>query len=282
MAFKLPDGPVLTRSLVEDAVRRLFKGEEASRTFPDEMLKDSLVPQLWNRLGYQQFETSLKDNVHVLINLDDVGVVNEHYGHETGDRFIQVVGEVLHKLCQVQEGEGFRLYGDTFLFTFHEASEAHEFLRDAVQDLREMVPVGAYGQPSFAAGVGLDMAEAERSLQESKQVKRENHGDYRTNKGADVGHGRCYIQPLGGGVVVPEETPDIPEEYLTPKTTLPMQLRPEPSAVALGTDVLQQSEQPWPRASTSSPAPGRRGPTSGSGRGSLPPDFASQAQGDVP
>jgi GGDEF domain-containing protein len=231
------DSRPLTRALIEEATDRLFKNMGGpSRTFPPEILKDSLVPQLGNRLAYQQVETELKDNVHVLINMDDVGVVNDAYGHDHGDRLIQVAGEILAKLSGTHEGQGFRLYGDTFLFAFPEADQANEFVRDAGEEFKGLVPVGAYGMPSFAAGLGMDMADAEDALEKAKQAKRHRYGDRRVDLAADVGHGICYIHTnLGyGGAIPVSEEPEIPQEFLTPKTSLPMELREEASPVVDG------------------------------------------------
>jgi GGDEF domain-containing protein len=267
------DGPILTRALIEEAAARLFKAEgESSRTLPQEMLRDSLVHQLGNHLAFQQFEDGLKDMTFVLINLDDVGVVNESYGVVHGDRYIQVAGELLAKLCRTFEGEGFRLHGDTFLFCFYKPEHAQEFLRDAGEEFKEMVPMGAYGQPSFAAGIGVDMSDAEEALEKAKVAKREYHGDIRLDSGADVGHGICYCHTnlgYGGSIPVSEE-PEIPEQYITPKTTLPMELRPEVELAAEGAAAVE----PVAKSERSRFAKG--------GRPSQAPDFAREVQDDVP
>ena len=224
------------------ALAKSLSGEE-SVEYPESMIKDSLLPKVGNRFAYEHRDP--EPRIHVVINIDDVGFVNEQYGHAHGDQLIRATGELLADHAARQEGETYRLGGDTFAFLFEKPQQVELFLRDGTMAFKDFTPIGAYGRPSFSAGVGQDLPSALASLETAKTAKRERHGDSRDDPTARVGHGLCYIHNSMGNAAGPEEEPAIPDWMSSPRRTNPIEsAQPQPPPLSQAQLLGGYSESP--------------------------------------
>lgn len=116
------------------------------------------------------------------VDMDRLKAVNDAYGHEMGDRYIQAVSGVLGRACG-QDDLLFRYGGDEFLLLLYDTAEdeAYERLRRARQELEEegrrsrfpfsaSISYGAAGQDEGEDGPTLVAAADERMYRMKKGI----------------------------------------------------------------------------------------------------------------
>ncbi|MDD6455047.1 MAG: diguanylate cyclase [Lachnospiraceae bacterium] len=107
-----------------------------------ELLEDDLT-KLRSRRGFQmqvqkQFENpeTLREAALLMLDADDLKWVNDTYGHETGDRYLQTIAEILRSIS----GDGrilSHLSGDEFAVFFY-GQESYAKIEAAVRQIRTL------------------------------------------------------------------------------------------------------------------------------------------------
>ena len=137
----------------------------------DLYVRDGLT-QLYNRFGLERYGQEVFDRFRnrdgsaqiLFIDMDDMKGINDHFGHEVGDRAIRTTAEVLKAACR-EEDFVMRYGGDEFLVI---TSGARENLAEVI--LREAEERMDSGQLPFHLGLSIGKTSAdlkdERTLED--------------------------------------------------------------------------------------------------------------------
>jgi diguanylate cyclase (GGDEF)-like protein len=138
----------------------------------------------------EEFARSQRDGLPFAIaicDLDRFKLINDHYGHEIGDRVLQATAHTLHN--QMREGDWLaRWGGEEFLVYLHQVDHAQAFsVMDRLRQAYQQFPIStAHGmlKLSLSAGVSVSqnetateltriLAEADSALYEAKNAGRD-------------------------------------------------------------------------------------------------------------
>ena len=161
-----------------DQIRQIAIRDDLTQTFNRRHLMDLLMHQK-AVADRGQYRFSL-----CMLDLDHFKRINDHHGHLTGDRALQVVAEILHDEVRVGDILG-RYGGEEFLVLLSEtplmgAVETAERLRQQIErDTAERMPHGlpvtaSIGVTEYAPGesIELALARADRALYRAKGAGR--------------------------------------------------------------------------------------------------------------
>lgn len=116
----------------------------------------------WELLEYEQARAERHHYPFglLVIDLDNFKAVNDRYGHQMGDRFLQAVAETLQK--GLRKGDVFARYGgDEFVVMLPELSSAEEpyqiaqGLLERVSDITLLTPDGSQVKATISIGVAI-------------------------------------------------------------------------------------------------------------------------------
>ncbi len=124
----------------------------------------------------------------LIASIDDLGVINESYGLDTGDAVIAEVGERIAKIISHEGGTTGRIGGNKFAILLldcpsDEISQKAETLRDGVQStvisasgnaIGASISIGVIQLPHGAASADLALMRAEESLSRGRRQGRSN------------------------------------------------------------------------------------------------------------
>lgn len=134
-----------------------------------------LLTQLYNRRGLEMKLSAISrdaekssDSMLVMIDADDLKFINDTYGHEAGDIYLQEIATRLQKFA-ADRGVAARLGGDEFvlyLYRFAGKTEMAEVIR-ALESMQEGSPVALAGNISVSVrfSFGYSLAEGNKDYQ---------------------------------------------------------------------------------------------------------------------
>jgi diguanylate cyclase (GGDEF)-like protein len=172
------------------ATRRLQKGVQIQVETEQKLLHMSTHDALTGLYNRTYFEDTLqrieslqvKPVSVIVVDIDDLKKVNDTWGHEAGDRLIQVSGEILHQSFRSQDTIS-RVGGDEFIIILPatndiQAKAAFNRLQDNVNRYNSQQPIPtislSIGMATSLAGVPLSetLKLADRSMYEKKEAKK--------------------------------------------------------------------------------------------------------------
>ncbi len=110
--IKKPFHPDVLLRRIENVMQRI----ERIEVLQAEVTTDALTGLLNKNYAYDQISTLCKSGQGVLlmIDLDNFKMINELYGHETGDRLLETFSDIIRKTIRVSDIAG-RIGGDEFI-----------------------------------------------------------------------------------------------------------------------------------------------------------------------
>lgn len=127
--------------IATENVRKKCLLRQMNDKLDDLYMRDSLTG-LYNRFGYKRFAQNLYDEFIrktggayvIFIDMDDAKVINDRYGHETGDVAIRASARVLKSVCGPEDFL-MRYGGDEFfIIASGEAENPEEAIQRAIQE----------------------------------------------------------------------------------------------------------------------------------------------------
>lgn len=122
-------------------------------------VKTDYLTGLYNRLGAEELineKISNKDSrgCLLLIDINDLKLINDNYGHQKGDVVLCTLAEVL-KNAASETDVAARIGGDEFVIYYSQVNNADD-IKNRVQDLYEKLnKEQAFNAVSFSIGVGV-------------------------------------------------------------------------------------------------------------------------------
>ena len=146
---------------------------------------------LYNRRGLHQRMRTLLERAPlmvVLLDLDDFKLINDRFGHETGDKVLQAVANQLQRLPDTVAA---RIGGEEFVLLTH-LDEAHCYR--LCERLSDEIAQIALGEARVTASLGIDRIMASERLEEA--LERADQALYRAKR---LGKNRvCGADRLAG------------------------------------------------------------------------------------
>lgn len=147
---------------LEDALLRV----KEQNSILEEISKIDELTQIYNRRGFMNHMKSnviSKDNagkkaVAMYVDMDDLKLVNDRFGHEEGDYALRAIGQILHDTVHSIEGKGEvgRVGGDEFCaYIITELENSGEVIRRKLHEITEDLNNNS-GKPfyvSFSVGI---------------------------------------------------------------------------------------------------------------------------------
>ena len=113
-----------TRTLEEEVEKKTEALEKKSKQLEYQLYHD-LLTRLPNRNALMLDIAKKEPEALMLVNIDDFKEINDFYGHETGDRLIRELAELLKRECPPVRCRLYRMPSDEFaLLLFEELSDA--------------------------------------------------------------------------------------------------------------------------------------------------------------
>jgi GGDEF domain-containing protein/GNAT superfamily N-acetyltransferase len=141
---------------------------------------DSMLQSFGNRRAYDDFLSRHADKggAHVVIDLNDFGMINKDHSHEIGDLALQDFERITQPLIQHYKGKSFRRGGDEFSVWFESPDAAHMFVRELSSQLdqankKRQFGIEGNGRPAYnlsaSIGIGWSPEHAEDALARAKR-----------------------------------------------------------------------------------------------------------------
>lgn len=137
--------------------------------------EDSAIPGMGNLRAYNQFTANAAPGVHIHINGNDMRDLNHTYGHETGNKAVNALGNAISQTARALIGNKagiFRLGGDRFAVHAPSSEAASLFARALRQHLENVPPVKGTHRFGVTMGMGTDSSMANQALQEAGAQKK--------------------------------------------------------------------------------------------------------------
>ena len=161
----------IKKSLIS-VFKELAKAESAS--FDEESNKDSTFPEMGNRHSHKEFLKIPTKGIHIRVDVNHLGKINDAHGHKTGDKALQAVGKVLSAAMSEsagKEGKLFRIKGDVFAGHVPSQEHAAQLSRNLRAKLEEIPPVNGTHNLSVCVGLGHTTDHAHSALSNAKKEK---------------------------------------------------------------------------------------------------------------
>lgn len=161
---------------------------DAAKVLARHMFVDSMIPRIGNKLAYNEFLNSHKnDGVHVHLDMNDFGQINKYHGQEVGDAAIKRFGNIAADVSRQFGLKMFRVGGDEMVLHAPTVEHAHSFARELRSRLEREPKIGLTPHPSVAKevyavnpnykghnlaasiGIGYSPEHAETALLEAKK-----------------------------------------------------------------------------------------------------------------
>ena len=117
---------------------------------------DSLT-QVYNRAGYDLLLSGLELSSTLMILVDGDGFknVNDHYGHEVGDRTLKRMADALRRNFR-SEDYICRIGGDEFIvLMLHTGAAQYEQVRERIKRINAELTTGGEGIPPMSVSAGI-------------------------------------------------------------------------------------------------------------------------------
>lgn len=124
-----------------------------------------------------------------LLDLDGFKLVNDHYGHDTGDRMLRSCAAIIEEVCG-REARAYRLGGDEFALLVQGpigGNLLEGICRSFLTRLHSPVPIGDR-ELAISASIGLTRRRAGHLLEPSELLREADVAMYASKRG---GKGRC-------------------------------------------------------------------------------------------
>ncbi|MBQ7444369.1 MAG: GGDEF domain-containing protein [Clostridia bacterium] len=133
----------------------------------DTLSKEDMLTGLKNRRGYADVISSIKDCDRIGVvfsDINDLKPINDHYGHDAGDRIIKTVASIL--VDSFPEGEVCRISGDEFVVIQKDAKDEsfENGVRALSKALKENDRIASYGYATGAGSVAHDLVRTAENL----------------------------------------------------------------------------------------------------------------------
>lgn len=160
--FAVPDGVTELRDVSNIYNELLEENLNTRRKLTYEASHDTLTG-LYNRSAYEVFMVDHKlDNIALLLlDFDEFKSINDTYGHETGDRLLKKVAEILQSNFRSDDFVC-RLGGDEFCVVMTRVdSELKQLVRDKTDAINEQLMHPDDGLPAVSLSVGAAFSDRE-------------------------------------------------------------------------------------------------------------------------
>jgi diguanylate cyclase (GGDEF)-like protein len=146
------------------------------RAITKQIFSDTMLPEMGNKLAYEDFKTRPREGVHIHLDGNDFGSINKIHGHEVGDKAIRSMGKALREAMDESVGRKlgkmFRTGGDEFVAHVPSPEHAAAFSRALRTKLEAIPAIGGTHRLSMSVGYGHTKDHAEAGLQASKAAKK--------------------------------------------------------------------------------------------------------------
>lgn len=162
--FAVPDGVTELRDVSKIYNELLEENLNARRQLTYDASHDNLTG-LYNRSAYIVFMDNHKlENIALLLfDIDEFKIINDTYGHETGDRILKKVAEILRSSFRSDDFVC-RLGGDEFcVVMIRVGSELKQLVRDKTEAINEQLMHPDDGLPAVSMSVGAAFSDTEDS-----------------------------------------------------------------------------------------------------------------------
>ena len=160
--FAVPDGVTELRDVSKIYNELLEENLKARRQLTYEASHDTLTG-LYNRSAYKVFMENHKlENIALLLlDLDEFKIINDTYGHETGDRILKKTAEILKHNFRTDDFIC-RLGGDEFcIIMIRVTSELGQLVRDKTEAINDQLMHPDDGLPAVSLSVGAAFSDCE-------------------------------------------------------------------------------------------------------------------------
>ena len=146
-----------------DNVRKKMLLRQLNEVLDDLYVHDGLT-QLFNRFGYERYAEEVFERFMneegsawvLFIDMDDLKVINDRWGHEAGDKAIRLSADTLRKVCGSRDFL-MRYGGDEFMVI---ASGLEENLKERIEEELAHHRTGQDGIPLLGMSIGAVRCEA--------------------------------------------------------------------------------------------------------------------------
>lgn len=170
--------PQLTAALaqIRAAVEAGHVHPDAMRTVNRTLFSDTMVPNVGNKMAYQDFLSRPRQGVYVHIDGNDFGSVNKIHDFETGNQGIIGMGGGLRQAMDEsvgrKHGKLFRVGGDEFVAFVPTHEHAALFARSTRSKLEAIPALRGTHRLSVSMGWGPTPQHAEQALHAAKAAKK--------------------------------------------------------------------------------------------------------------
>lgn len=158
-----------------------------------EIYNDSRIKGMGNLRSYNDFlSRPNKQGIHIRMDANDLGQINEAHGHQVGDAALHALGEQIRSALKESGGKDskvFRIRGDEFHAFVPRLEDGALFARSVRQKLEQIPPVGGTHQLSLSIGFGHTPDHAHFAMLNAKTAKNQsghNPGHARTHAASQV------------------------------------------------------------------------------------------------
>lgn len=161
---------------VREAVKSGAVHPHALKTLNQTLFTDTMVPQIGNKMAYNDFRSRPRPGVHVHLDGNDFGSINKMHDHETGNQAIVAMGKALRQAMDEsvgrKTGKLFRTGGDEFVAHVPSHEHAALFAR-ALRSKMDAIPaIRGTHRLSMSLGFGPTPEHAEEALKDAKAQKK--------------------------------------------------------------------------------------------------------------
>lgn len=140
------------------------------------LFHDAMTPEIGNRLAYEQFMLQPKNGIHMVIDANGFGHINEAYGFEAGDEAIRALAKSIENALSVsglhRSAAAHRIGGDEFHVFVPNLGDAKNFLGSLENGLKAaQKPHPEYGL-SVSVGLGANPHSAYQAMNEEAKKQK--------------------------------------------------------------------------------------------------------------
>ena len=166
-------------SILREAAKLGHVDIESVNILSREIFTDSMISHIGNYKAYCDFLTRPKIGFHIRMDGNDFGNINKKYGFEIGNEAIILLGNTIRESMNdsvgIKHGKVFRIGGDEFHAFVPSLKDAIRFIKNIRHNLKKIVFMNNDFLLSLSIGVGINPTQAEFSLINAKNIKKERN-----------------------------------------------------------------------------------------------------------
>lgn len=155
------------------------------------LFRDSMTPELGNRLAYEQFMQQPKQGVHLIADANGFGYINEKHGEAQGDESIKHLASQLRHAVNMaglaNSAAAHRIGGDEFHVWVPTLGDA----KNVLSAWSNAIQTGHRPQPDYPLSVSVGVAASPRTAFEAMQKAKQQKSQDISRLG---GHGHEKLQ----------------------------------------------------------------------------------------